>query len=57
MDVRLFAESMGRAEHVSVLGKSTGFMHDYDHINILTHPDCEKDHFPKIAEWLNQHNK
>lgn len=35
-----------------LLAKEKGNMHNYDHINMLTHRDCSKDHFPKIVEWL-----
>lgn len=36
-----------------VLGKDTGFKHDYDHINILTHKDANTDHFNMLLDWLN----
>jgi predicted alpha/beta hydrolase len=35
-----------------LLSKENGNLHNYDHINMLTHKDCSKDHFPKIVEWL-----
>lgn len=35
-----------------LLAKSTGFAHDYGHINMLTHPDAEQDHFPRVLAWL-----
>lgn len=35
-----------------LLSKENGNLHDYDHINMLTHKDCVKDHFPKIVEWI-----
>jgi predicted alpha/beta hydrolase len=35
-----------------LLSKENGNLHNYDHINMLTHKDCSKDHFPKIIEWL-----
>lgn len=37
---------------VSLLGKQQGNLVDYDHINILTHPSAQQDHFPKVVEWL-----
>ncbi len=40
----------------SLLAKKQGNQHDYDHINMLTHPSAEKDHFPSVAEWLKQHS-
>ena len=45
-------------EHTThqLLGKRNGNLHDYDHINILTHPDAPKDHFMQVLNWLNEHN-
>lgn len=37
-----------------LLSKENGNLHDYDHINMLTHKDAQKDHFPKIVEWLEK---
>ncbi|MEK7434235.1 MAG: alpha/beta fold hydrolase [Cyanobacteriota bacterium] len=37
-----------------VLSKKNGYLQDYDHINILTHKDCIKDHFPKMIEKINK---
>lgn len=41
---------------VQIVGKSTGFKNDYDHINILTHKDAPNDHFPFVLNYLNQKN-
>jgi hypothetical protein len=38
-----------------LLGKKEGFRHDYGHIDMLTHPDCISDHFPKVLSWLKAH--
>lgn len=55
-DVRDFMESAGRQEcRYTVLSRQNGNRHDYDHINMLTHPDAVHDHFPLVAEWLRQH--
>jgi pimeloyl-ACP methyl ester carboxylesterase len=35
-----------------VIGKATGHLHDYDHIDLVTHKDASKDQFPMIAEWM-----
>lgn len=52
-DVRaLIRETGSSAARVQVVGKAEGFMHDYDHINLLTHPDVPKDHFRLVLEWL-----
>ncbi len=51
-DVKAFiAESNQRAEF-SLLSKSIGNAHDYDHIDILTHVKAIDDHFPKVVNWL-----
>jgi predicted alpha/beta hydrolase len=39
-----------------VLSKTNGHAHNYDHINILTHPDAPNDHFQLVLNWLNEHN-
>lgn len=55
-DVRDFMASAGRQEcRYTVLSRKNGNLHDYDHINMLTHPDAAADHFPLVAEWLQQH--
>lgn len=37
-----------------VIGKATGHLHDYDHINLVTHKDAGKDQFSMIAEWMKE---
>jgi predicted alpha/beta hydrolase len=55
-DVRDFMESAGKQEcRYTLLSRTNGNRHDYDHINMLTHPDAENDHFPLLLEWLNNH--
>jgi predicted alpha/beta hydrolase len=55
-DVRDFMESAGRQEcSFTLLSCDNGNLHDYDHINMLTHPDAVNDHFPKVLAWLQQH--
>jgi predicted alpha/beta hydrolase len=54
-DVRDFMDSSG-SQHCryTVLSRSNGNRHDYDHITMLTHPDAVRDHFPAVLEWLQQ---
>jgi hypothetical protein len=54
-DVLQFKEECGndRSEMV-VVSKANGFMHDYDHINLLTHPDAVKDHFLFFLDWIQK---
>jgi predicted alpha/beta hydrolase len=56
IDVKKLAEECNSSENVTILGKKNGNLHDYDHINILTHPDAVKDHFPEIAELYKKHS-
>ncbi|WP_371373336.1 alpha/beta fold hydrolase [Thalassotalea aquiviva] len=56
IDVKVFIEeSKNTQAKFSVLSKQAGNLVDYDHIDILTHKKAERDHFPKISEWLKQH--
>lgn len=55
-DVRRFMESAGVQQYrFTVLSRHNGNRHDYDHINMLTHPDAVADHFPRVLQWLRQH--
>lgn len=55
-DVRAFADEMGENGkgplNYSLLSKANGNLHDYDHINMLTHPAAVEDHFPEVAQFL-----
>lgn len=53
----LAAETGSGSVKVQVIGKAEGFLHDYDHINLLTHPDAPKDHFQTVLQWLKQHSQ
>lgn len=56
-DVRDFMESAGMQDsRFTVLSRSNGNLHDYDHITMLTHPDAVRDHFPQVLEWLKEHD-
>lgn len=57
-DVRNFMDSAGRQEcRYTLLSRISGNQLDYDHINMLTHPEAENDHFPLVLRWLRQHQK
>jgi pimeloyl-ACP methyl ester carboxylesterase len=52
-DVHDFLMETGvRRYHYRILSKEGGNQHDYDHLNLLTHPDAEWDHFPMVLRWL-----
>ena len=35
-----------------IIGKSTGFKHNYDHINLLTHKEAPQDHFNLVLMFI-----
>ena len=37
--------------------KKNGNLHNYGHINLLTHPDAIHDHFPEVIKWLRKNEK
>ena len=53
-DVRAFMEETGQQQErrYTVLARGNGNLHDYDHIDMLTHPDALNDHFPQVMAWL-----
>ena len=56
-DVALFINECGNnTAKFSVLSKQSGNLVDYDHINILTHPQAVHDHFVPLTLWLKQHS-
>lgn len=56
-DVKRLAAETGQAHAtVSILGKQNGNLHNYNHINILTHPDAVNDHFPEVAELFKKYS-
>ena len=50
--VRRFSAEMGSATRHTRLGRDNGNRLDYDHINMLTAPQAQEDHFPEILAWL-----
>ncbi len=49
---KLMQETGSSHSEFKVLSKANGQRHDYDHINILTHPDAQHDHFPEVVRWF-----
>lgn len=57
IDVELLRKEAGEHQEgeLIILGKNYGNKHDYDHINILTHPLAEEDHFITAYEWIKKY--
>lgn len=52
-DVKVFMEEIKSSHNkFELLSTENGNLHNYDHINICTHPDSKKDHFLRILEWF-----
>lgn len=49
---KLIKEVSGKQDKFVLLSKATGHLHDYDHVNMLTHPDAVNDQFPLVVEWM-----
>ncbi|MTI19520.1 alpha/beta fold hydrolase [Fulvivirga sp. RKSG066] len=43
------------SDTIKIIGKANGYAHNYDHINLLTHPLALNDHFPEVVQWLRKH--
>ena len=48
-------ETGSENSQLQVVGKREGFLHDYDHINLLTHPNATQDHFQLVLRWMREH--
>jgi predicted alpha/beta hydrolase len=55
-DVRRFiAESGPHAHEFVMLDTTSGYSHDYGHIDMLTHSQAESDVFPLVEAWFVRH--
>jgi pimeloyl-ACP methyl ester carboxylesterase len=54
-DVNIFINESNPQAKFTLLSKSLGNMQNYDHINILTHPNARIDHYPQLVKWLQSH--
>lgn len=55
-DVRRFAAESGPHDHViALLSRAAGLGRDYDHLDMLTHLDAEREVYPQVATWLEAH--
>lgn len=48
----LMAEVKHAKKDYWFLAKESGNLHDYGHVDMLSHKDAPKDHFPEIAKWM-----
>ncbi len=48
----LIKESNHSKHEIRILGKKSGNKIDYGHIDMLTHPDANTDHFEQILNWM-----
>ena len=53
-DVQAFIAESAANAGFTLLGKSHGNKHDYDHISMLTHPLAVQDHFIQLRDWLQR---
>lgn len=55
VDVEQLMQETGCSQSTfRLLSKANGYLHNYGHINILTHPDAAKDHFPEVVDWYKK---
>lgn len=55
VDLKLLMNETGNQDNqLYIVGKANNNMHDYGHIDILTHPDAIKDHYPFVLDWMKR---
>lgn len=55
-DVKRLVTEAGCPDALQIIGKQNGNLQDYDHINILTHPDALKDHFVEVVRLYKSYS-
>jgi pimeloyl-ACP methyl ester carboxylesterase len=53
-DVTAFIAETATKARFTLLAKANGYLQDYDHISMLTHPAAVHDHFAELRRWLLQ---
>jgi pimeloyl-ACP methyl ester carboxylesterase len=53
-DVQAFIAETAPQARFTLLGRANGYLQDYDHISMLTHPAAVQDHFVELRDWLLQ---
>ena len=55
-DVKKLMNEVGNEGNKFILlSRETGHLHNYNHINMLTHRDANQDHFPEVIKWIEAH--
>ncbi|MBW8050611.1 MAG: alpha/beta hydrolase [Cytophagales bacterium] len=58
VDVKLLMDETGvQDSQFYIVGKANNNLHDYGHIDILTHPDAVNDHYPFVLDWMKKAGK
>lgn len=56
IDIQKFIDESGRGKQVlNIYGKRFGHRHNYNHIDMLTHPMAHHDQFNDLVEWFKSH--
>lgn len=54
-EVRCFVDELvPHDRRFLILGREVGSQHNYSHFSMIQHSDCARDHFPLIANWLQE---
>tara|TARA_Y100001963_G_scaffold86580_1_gene119707 strand:- start:5398 stop:6294 length:897 start_codon:yes stop_codon:yes gene_type:complete len=53
-DVQAFIAETAPEARFTLLGRKTGYLYDYDHISMLTHPTAVNGHFSELRDWLRK---
>ena len=57
VDIKLLMDETGVQDNqFYIVGKANNNLHDYGHIDILTHPDAVNDHYPFVLDWMKKNN-
>lgn len=55
-DIAEVAERLGSADKTfTIVGRKTGFAHDYSHVDLLLGRHAHEDVFPHVTAWLDAH--
>jgi predicted alpha/beta hydrolase len=56
IDIQKFMDESGKGKQsLKIYGCKHGHKHDYDHINMLTHPSAKHDQFSDLLSWFAAH--